>query len=156
MYSEDVHFIFELIQNAEDNTYPDTVAPALSFQLQEPNSTNSLGTQGVLILYNNETGFTESNVDALCAVGRSTKTKQGGYIGEKGIGFESVFQISSTPHVFSGGYAFRLPEHEPVSQLGYIVPEWVSEKVDLNFSGTVLILPSRTAFTDELSRPSAI
>jgi hypothetical protein len=142
LYSEDVHFIFELIQNAEDNTYPEGIAPALSFRLLQSDPTNTPGAQGALVLHNNETGFTEQNVDALCAVGRSTKTKQGGYIGEKGIGFKSVFQVSSTPHVFSSGYAFRLPEHEPVTQLGYIVPQWVVEVPDsAKLAGTVLILP---------------
>jgi integrase len=115
LYSEDVHFIFELIQNAEHNTYPDGVAPALSFRLLQSDPTNTPGAQGALVLHNNETGFTEQNVDALCAVGRSTKTKQGGYIGEKGIGFKSVFQVSSTPHIFSGGYRRMRIEEDGVS-----------------------------------------
>lgn len=145
LYSEDVHFIFELIQNAEDNAYADGIAPALSFRLMRTDPTNSPGAQGALILQNNETGFNETNVDALCAVGRSTKTKQGGYIGEKGIGFKSVFQVSAAPHVFSAGYAFRLPEHEPVTNLGYIVPQWVPAIPDLvTETGTVLILPLKT------------
>ncbi len=41
---------------------------------------------------NNEQGFTEANVRALCAINNSTKKGIQGYIGQKGIGFKSVFK----------------------------------------------------------------
>uniref|UniRef100_A0A453M6P9 Uncharacterized protein n=1 Tax=Aegilops tauschii subsp. strangulata TaxID=200361 RepID=A0A453M6P9_AEGTS len=31
LYSKDVHFLMELVQNVEDNEYPDVVAPSLEF-----------------------------------------------------------------------------------------------------------------------------
>jgi hypothetical protein len=40
-----------------------------------------------------QVGFSESNIRALCDVGRSTKTIGLGYIGQKGIGWKSVFRV---------------------------------------------------------------
>ncbi|KAF4396679.1 hypothetical protein G4B88_028993 [Cannabis sativa] len=70
-------------------------------------------------------------MDSLCSIGRSTKKgkRQQGFIGEKGIGFKSVFLVSQQPHIFSNGYQVRFRE-EPNSNcgIGYIVPEWVTKK----------------------------
>ena len=46
LYSKDVHFIFELIQNAEDNHYADGVDPTLSFQLTPDDPTCTPGAEG--------------------------------------------------------------------------------------------------------------
>ena len=47
------------------------------------------------MVLNNEDGFKYENVESICTVGESTKKKykQMGYIGEKGLGFKSVFQV---------------------------------------------------------------
>ena len=79
LYSKDTHFVLELVQNADDNSYPEemmqsgaSTCPTVKFIMDE---------QGVTVL-NNECGFTESNIRALCDVGRSTKGKHKfGYIG---------------------------------------------------------------------------
>jgi hypothetical protein len=54
-----------------------------------------LGEKGrTVTVLNNERGFSAANVRALCDVGRSTKGSGGlGYIGQKGIGFKSVFRV---------------------------------------------------------------
>ena len=45
-------------------------------------------------------------------VGQSSKGIGGsGYIGQKGIGFKSVFRVSSRPEIHSKGFAFSLDEH---------------------------------------------
>ena len=120
LYSKDTHFIFELIQNAEDNEYKD-LEPSLSFRLSKTDPTGTRGADGALIIQNNEIGFSSDNVDAICAVGKTTKSKIQGYIGEKGIGFKSVFRITTNPHIFSNGYRFCLPEYDEETGLGYIV-----------------------------------
>lgn len=71
------------VQNADDNVYKKSVEPTLVFILQE---------SGIVIL-NNEEGFSAENIRALCDVGKSTKKGSGGYIGQKGIGFKSVFRV---------------------------------------------------------------
>lgn len=141
LYSKDTHFIFELIQNAEDNTYT-VQEPTLSFRLVKSDPTNTPGSDGALIIQNNEVGFSPRNVSAVCAVGQSTKSKVEGYIGEKGIGFKSVFRVTTNPHIFSKGYRFRLPEHDERIGLGYIVPRWIDEiPSGLDTSLTTIILP---------------
>lgn len=76
-------FIYQ-VQNADDNTYPKDVEPTLAFVLQE---------NGIAVL-NNERGFSAENIRALCDIGNSTKKGSNqGYIGNKGIGFKSVFRV---------------------------------------------------------------
>lgn len=76
LYANDVHFVMELIQNADDNIYPVNTLPTLELKLY----------QGELLVYNNENGFSNDNITALCSVGASTKAGKKGYIGQKGIG----------------------------------------------------------------------
>jgi hypothetical protein len=123
LYTEDIHFVLELVQNAEDNDYRDGVTPFLRFVRRE----------GVLLVQNNETGFEEKHVRALCSIGESSKTKALGYIGEKGIGFKSVFRVSDEPHVVSNGFSFRFHRQDPISGLGYVVPEWVEARASAYF-----------------------
>lgn len=141
LYSKDTHFIFELIQNAEDNAY-EAVEPSLSFLLVKTDPTGTKNSDGVLIIQNNEVGFSSENVDAICTVGKTTKIKIQGYIGEKGIGFKSVFRVTSNPHIFSNGYNFCIPEHDKETDLGYIVPQWIEQiPKGIDPSKTTIILP---------------
>ncbi|MDZ7759486.1 MAG: hypothetical protein U5L00_04420 [Desulfovermiculus sp.] len=72
LYSKDTHFIFELIQNAEDNSY-NNCEPYISFQLKSNDPTNTPNSDGALIIENNELGFSKDNVEAICAIGKTTK-----------------------------------------------------------------------------------
>ncbi|KAF7067057.1 hypothetical protein CFC21_072976 [Triticum aestivum] len=134
LYSKDVHFLMELVQNAEDNEYPDGVAPSLEFLVTSTDITGS-GASSTLLIFNNEKGFSPSNIQSICGVGKSTKkgNRDKGYIGEKGIGFKSVFLISSQPHIFSNGYQIKFNEKPcPECNIGYIVPEWVESRPSLS------------------------
>ena len=144
LYNKHTHFIFELIQNAEDNAYDKNgiYPPYISFQLTKTDPTCTLGSNGALVIRNNEIGFNSKNVDAICAVGATTKEKKQGYIGEKGIGFKSVFRVTGNPHIFSNGYHFSLPESDEETGLGYVVPLWIDlPPKDLDLSETHIILP---------------
>ena len=146
LYSKDTHFIFELVQNAEDNEY-NASEPSLYFVLKKNDPTGTLGADGALIVLNNEIGFSYENVDAICAVGESTKSKQKGYIGEKGIGFKSVFRVSNNPHIFSNNYRFCLPEKDEKTGLGYIVPRWIEKThKESEHTKTNIILPLKPDF----------
>ncbi|GBG82389.1 hypothetical protein CBR_g34765 [Chara braunii] len=145
LYQKDTHFILELIQNAEDNTYPDDERPSLMFVLGEGDPTveggaevdhqsprtinNNSMCQLTLAVYNNELGFQRENVEALCGIAKSTKkNKEFGYIGEKGIGFKSVFVVCKRPCILSGGYRFGFDESPDLDAgIGYIVPTWLDE-----------------------------
>jgi len=140
LYAKDTHFIFELIQNAEDNDYQPKILPRLRFEICQQEIGG--GQEIVLSVHNNEVGFLEKNVLALCQVGQSTKNKAQGYIGEKGIGFKSVFRVTTAPYVFSNGFRFCLPERDEETGLGYIVPKWIEKRPDgIIESETTIILP---------------
>ncbi|KAL8701070.1 MAG: hypothetical protein Q9201_005112 [Fulgogasparrea decipioides] len=59
-----------------------------------------------IVVDSNEDGFSESNIKAICSVANSTKKHSAGYIGEKGIGFKSVFKIAQEVHIQSGPFSF--------------------------------------------------
>ena len=118
LYQKSTRFVYELIQNAEDNIY-DTAKeegelPALSFTLSKDK----------IVIDSNENGFSAANVTAICRVGESTKTNIHGYIGEKGIGFKSVFKIARRVHVQSEQYSFAFDyNHDlPDGGLGMVTP----------------------------------
>ncbi|WP_181313355.1 DUF3883 domain-containing protein [Photobacterium damselae] len=150
LYSKDVHFVFELIQNAEDNHYSAGVEPKLHFELLDIDPTGTAGAKGCLAIYNNEEGFELKNVRAVSSVGGSTKknSKDSGYIGEKGIGFKSVFSVTPSPHIYSNGFQFSFRDNDEKTGLGYIIPYWeetvpnvVREK--LITYNTCILLPLR-------------
>ncbi len=149
LYSKETHFVLELLQNAEDNRYATDVTPLIRFVLA-PNK---------IIVQNNEIGFTEANVRALCRVGHSTKSKIEGYIGEKGIGFKSVFRISHSPHVISAGYRFRFSYEGPEDKLGVILPHWIEESElpeGIEAGLTNIILPLQDRSRDRMKQLDAI
>lgn len=142
LYSTKTHFLLELIQNADDNTYAAGYNPELTFVFKK------VKLEGIertcLLVHNNEVGFSEKNLEALFQIAHSTKTKKEGFIGEKGIGFKSVFSVTDCPYIYSSGYQFKLPEKVCMGagvELGYIVPVWVDECPAFLKEGTNIILP---------------
>ncbi|XP_050980031.1 uncharacterized protein wu:fj29h11 isoform X2 [Labeo rohita] len=118
LYSKDTHFVLELIQNADDNGYPDGgEQPALAFVVEKD----------CITILNNECGFEENNIRAICDVGRSTKGKHKyGYIGQKGIGFKSVFKVTDCPEIHSNGFHIQFDKNS--GPMGYILPHWVEQE----------------------------
>jgi len=131
--SKESHFILELVQNADDNRYGQSVEPSLSFKLE----------RGRLVVANNEVGFTPENVKALCSAGESSKKNKSGYIGEKGIGFKSVFKVTDAPEIHSNGYHFKFNRSEPADLLGYVVPHWVAPSIPIDRGATTVVLPAK-------------
>ena len=118
LYSKETRFIYELIQNAEHNSYSNTITlhekPFLTFKVYSDR----------IIVESNEDGFDESNVRAICSTGESTKANSEGYIGEKGIGFKSVFKIARKVHFQSEPFSFSF-EHSRDNEdddLGIVTP----------------------------------
>jgi hypothetical protein len=107
LYSERTHFIFELIQNAED-----AGATELSFELFDDR----------LEVRHDGRPFTEADVRGVCGVGQSRKSLTS--IGQFGIGFKSVYAYTKTPRVYSSGEHFRIENYvrphpvEPLAGLG--------------------------------------
>jgi hypothetical protein len=142
LYAVDFHFIMELIQNADDNDYKKGNVPTLEIRLQEKE----------LIFSCNEKGFTPKDLKAICNVNTSGKIsdegERRGYIGEKGIGFKSVFKVSDMPEIYSNGFQFRLfGEKTNQHDLKYVVPEWIDNPtIDIDTDKTTLVLPLKKIY----------
>jgi|GEM_PF-6647461 len=131
LYESRTHFFRELLQNADDNLYAAKVVPTLQL-IAHPTS---------LVLVNNETGFEEKHVRALCNAAKSTKKdRKDGATGEKGIGFKAVFQVSDRPEIHSNGYHFRFDKSKH-GAFGTVIPEWIEDAEEI--AGTSIILPLR-------------
>ncbi len=100
-YEDRKHFLMELIQNADDAEYGDQI-PEIHFYITD---------EGLELFYN-ETGFTVEDIISITDTGASTKkTKKNNassFIGEKGIGFKSVFALAETVEIQSGPWHFIL------------------------------------------------
>ncbi|KAL9088067.1 MAG: hypothetical protein Q9165_006408 [Trypethelium subeluteriae] len=117
LYSTPTHFVLELVQNADDNKYALDVTARLVFLYRD---------DGYLWVGCNERGFEPENVRSICRFHRSTKSvdveeSERGAIGEKGIGFKSVFKVADTVWISSGPFHFRFDRDAP---LGMIAPVW--------------------------------
>jgi hypothetical protein len=117
LYSERTHFIFELIQNAED-----AGATALAFELFSDR----------LELRHDGRPFTEADVRGVCGVGQSGKSADLTKIGQFGIGFKSVYAYTRTPHIYSGGEHFRIEN--------YVRP-YATDPLPRPAAGTVFVFP---------------
>ena len=118
LYSHDTRFVLELIQNAEDSFSRDhssSLAPYITFNIHRDK----------IVIDCNETGFTEGDVQAICSIGESSKKGTMGYVGEKGIGFKSVFKVASRVHIQSGYFSFSFDnqaDEDGLTGLGMVTP----------------------------------
>jgi hypothetical protein len=113
LYNKSTHFLLELLQNADDNTF-NCKTPIVNFTYRP----------GSLRVDCNEVGFSEQNVRALCTIGESTKAgvnRSTRYIGEKGIGFKSFFKAADVVWISSRHFSFKLDRNQ---ELGMIAPLW--------------------------------
>ncbi len=109
------HFLLELLQNADDNEYDAGVLPSVSLELDEE----------TFLLRNNERGFTAENLFAITYAAATTKLRKktaNTFIGEKGIGFKSVFAVAEYVDIHSPPYHFQLRNDE------FIVPHPVPKE----------------------------
>lgn len=153
LYNKEIHFALELIQNADDNEYDDMLvqnANDIEYKrLDVPTLVFLINNQRVHV-QNNETGFEEKHVKALCDIGNTTKQSLR-HIGEKGIGFKSVFRVTDTPQIFSNRYRFEFRRNDR-DILSYIVPYWITDKPDYIIRSkfnTNIILPFKIGLSRE-------
>lgn len=123
LYSKDTHFVLELIQNADDNDYYPHILSDRDPNGEVPSLKFVIGSNAIVVL-NNEVGFSEKNIRAICDVGKSTKgAHRSGYIGQKGIGFKSVFRVTDKPEIHSNG--FHIGFDASADPIGFILPHWI-------------------------------
>ena len=90
-------FFIELIQNGHDAHPQGTIDGTLHITLDLTE-----GEYGCVYVANRGRPFSESNVAALCDIAASDKPP-GQDIGNKGVGFRSVFQVTNWPEIYSAG-----------------------------------------------------
>lgn len=120
-----------MIQNADDNVYPSETVPRLHLSLnakaaQFPSKLGKTTFRSDC----NEIGFTFRQLDALTRIGKSTKKATNGrkgYIGEKGIGFKSVFKVADVVHVASGCYEFKFNRRNTIGMMLPIPSQFPSD-----------------------------
>lgn len=91
-------FLIEMLQNAHDALLDQRVQNQESRIeiVLDPND----GAHGALYVANDGKPFSESNFRSLSQLGQSDKNPQE-YIGNKGIGFRSVLEITTSPEIYS-------------------------------------------------------
>lgn len=112
-YSEQAHFVYELLQNADD-----VLATRVRFVLRK---------DGFYFIHNGQILFTVTppndekagHINAITSIGASSKKDENYKIGKFGIGFKSVFQYTQTPYIYDENVAFRIRD--------LIVPELLDE-----------------------------
>lgn len=122
LYTDRTHFVFELLQNAED-----AGATRILFSLFDNR----------LEVTHDGRLFNEQDVRGVCGVGEGTKAEDLTQIGKFGIGFKSVYAYTATPEVHSGGEGFRIEN--------YVRPYAVTFKPAGNSWTTLFIFPFNTA-----------
>ena len=86
LYTDKSHFVYELLQNAED-----AGATCVRFDQYADR----------LEVLHNGRPFSEGNLQGLCDIGKSDKVGKYNQIGEFGVGFKSVFGICDTVRLYS-------------------------------------------------------
>jgi hypothetical protein len=105
LYPDRAHFIYELLQNAEDKG-----ATEACFTLSQKS----------LTFEHNGRPFERDDVFAITDIGEGTKARDDDKIGRFGVGFKAVFAYSETPHIWSPTLSFKISELVLPSVLGQV------------------------------------
>jgi hypothetical protein len=107
-YSDQAHFIYELLQNADDakatsarfELFKDRLVFAHNgtrrFRVSDPATEKDDSEHGKL-----------GDINSITAVGRSNKTDNA-TIGKFGLGFKAVFQYTAIPHIYDPDIFFKI------------------------------------------------
>lgn len=155
LYAESAHFIYELIQNADD---------ALAEHIQIVLYPNKLifmhdGKKHFNITDDKDHDCKPGDINSLVSVGRSNKTVNE-EIGKFGLGFKSVYSYTNTPYVYDDSFHFKIDDKivpvlldsdhplrkkgETLFELPFIEPEKASAEIEKrlqNLEMPVLFLP---------------
>ena len=105
LYTEtDERFIFELLQNADDQPKSDRQAVGVTIKTLSEH----------LLFMHNGKPFTSADVESISSIGDSTKKNDIEKTGYKGIGFKSVFSDADTVFINSGDFSFCFDKYSPL------------------------------------------
>lgn len=129
LYDDRTHFIFELLQNAEDALAKRgdwTGERTVSFKLD----------QDKLAVAHFGKPFDEGDVRSVCDIAESTKNESA--IGRFGLGFKSVYTITDLPEIHSGDEDFAIDD--------YVFPKKL-HRTPRHHDQTQIILPLKSEDT---------
>ena len=129
LYSDKTHFIYELVQNADDNK-----SRHLELQLGE----------NELLVWNDGCQFSKKDVRSICSIGLSNKDLT--QIGNFGIGFKAVYAYTDLPEIYSGDERFRIRNFKEPEGIDDMAPR-IREQV--NKGRTVFRLPFKDILRQE-------
>ena len=129
LYSDRTHFLYELLQNAED-----AGAEKIAFHLFSER----------LEVRHNGKPFNAEDVRAICGLVEGTKADDLTKIGRFGIGFKSVYAYTSAPEIYSGEEVFCIEN--------YVRPRCLSNSGLSSKDETLFVLPFNH---DEISAEEA-
>lgn len=108
-YPDEAHFIYELLQNAED-----AGATEVAFELTA---------HACSFEHNGSRHFDERDIRGITGIFNSSKKDSPDKIGKFGVGFKSVFVYTDTPVIYSKDYSFKI--------LKLVLPEPIKPKEEL-------------------------
>ena len=124
-YDDRTHFIYELLQNAEDALRKRinwSGSRCVRFELAAHQ----------LLVYHTGKPFDQKDVGGICGIGESTKEQDLTAIGRFGIGFKSVYAVTERPEIHSGEEDFAIEN--------YVHPVAIRE-IPHSTDETVIVLP---------------
>lgn len=128
LYSDKTHFIYELLQNAED---------ACERARKEGKIRDSFVSIHLfpefLEIRHNGIEFDERDVKGICGLVEGTKSEDFSQIGRFGIGFKSVYAYTKSPGVYSGDKSFCIKN--------YVQPYAIKKRGDLHHEETLFVIP---------------
>jgi hypothetical protein len=104
IYSTRTHFIFEVLQNAEDALARRSQSPQISL----PGYVSFRLHHDRLEINHNGKPFDERDIAGICGIGEGTKAGDYTQIGKFGIGFKSVYAYSFFPQIHSENEHFEI------------------------------------------------
>ena len=108
-YPDEAHFIYELLQNAED-----AGATEVAFELTA---------HACFFEHNGSRHFNERDIRGITGIFNSSKKDSPDKIGKFGVGFKSVFVYTDTPVIYSKDYSFKI--------LKLVLPQTIKPKEEL-------------------------
>ena len=131
MYPDEAHFIYELLQNAEDKK-----AKHVYFKM----SRDMLVFEHDGGIYDKNQLFTLKDIESITGIGTSTKRDDNTTIGKFGVGFKAVFAYTETPQIYSGNYSFEIND--------LVVPKLIDRCFNLKDGITRFVLPFNSKTKD--------
>ena len=128
-YPDTAHFIYELLQNADD-----ALATKASIILYKDSLIfKHNGTVHFSVTDDDDDTITPGHINSITGIGDSSKNDKENKIGKFGVGFKSVFQYTDIPEIYDTKFKFRIvnniiperlfddhPAREPLETLFFI------------------------------------